>query len=303
MSVQSTVVFADLYGSTGVFEALGNAKATEVVTQATAWVAQRCTAHGGRVVKFLGDGVLILFEDSTKAVLAVMDLQHAYQQLLGRMPPKAYMPLRIGVARGGVEIVADDCYGDAVNIAARLSELTGPHQIWVNSDAIQDGFDLPDERFRMLGPIHIRGRAEPCRVFQVEWQDNLGSDQLTLHAGFEPSKMGGRDALGVHIELRWKEQKSDFNAFDLPLHIGRTHQAEFVVSDARVSRTHARLDWRNGSVVLVDRSSFGCWVRFAGSGTPLLLRREECVLHGKGDIALGTSFSDPSAPVVEFAVT
>ncbi|MBB1073624.1 adenylate/guanylate cyclase domain-containing protein [Rhodoferax sp. 4810] len=303
MSVQSTVVFADLYGSTGVFEALGNAKATEVVTQATAWVAQRCSAHGGKVVKFLGDGVLILFEDSTKAVLAVMDLQHSYQQLLSRMPPKAYMPLRIGVARGGVEIVADDCYGDAVNIAARLSELTGPHQIWVNSEAVLDGFDLPDERFRMLGPIHIRGRAEPCKVFQVEWQDNLGSEQLTIHAGFEASKLGGRDALGVHIELSWENQMSSFNAFDLPVHIGRTHQVEFVVSDARVSRTHARLDWRNGSVVLVDLSSFGCWVRFAGSGSVLLLRREECVLHGQGEIALGTSFSDPSAPVVKFILT
>lgn len=302
MSVQTTVVFADLYGSTGVFEALGNAKATEVVTQATAWVAQRCSAHGGRVVKFLGDGVLILFEDSTKAVLAVMDLQRSYQQLLGRTPPKAYMPLRIGVARGAVEIVADDCYGDAVNIAARLSELTGPHQIWVNSEAVQDGFDLPDERFRPLGPIHIRGRAEPCRVFQVEWQDNLGADQLTINAGFEPTNLGGRDALGVHVELRWREQRSGFNAFDLPLHIGRTHQADFVVSDARVSRTHARLDWRNGSVVLVDLSSFGCWVRFAGSGSNMLLRREECVLHGKGEIALGSSFSDPKAPVVEFEV-
>jgi len=304
MSVQSTVVFADLFGSTGVFEALGNAKATELVTQATAWVAQRCSAHGGRVVKFLGDGVLIIFEDSTKAVLAVMDLQRSYQQLLGHMPPKAYMPLRIGVARGGVELVADDCYGDAVNIAARLSELTGPHQIWVNSEAMQDGFDLPDERFRLLGPIHIRGRAEPCRVYQIEWQENLGSELLTIHEGFDlSSRFSDRDALGAHIELKWLDQKKSFNAFDLPIHIGRTHQVEFVVTDARVSRTHARLDWRNGSVVLVDLSSYGCWVRFAGSGSDLLLRREECVLHGNGEISLGTPFSDPSAPVVGFAVT
>jgi class 3 adenylate cyclase len=303
MSVQSTVVFADLFGSTGVFEALGNAKATELVTQATAWVAQRCSAQGGRVVKFLGDGVLIIFADSTKAVLAVMDLQRSYQPLLSHFPPKAYMPLRIGVARGGVEIVSDDCYGDAVNIAARLSELTGPHQIWVNSDAIEDGFDVPDERFRQLGPIHIRGRAEPCNVYQVEWQDNQGSELLTIPAGYAlSSRLGGRDVLGAHIELSWAEQKRSFNAFDLPIHIGRTHQVEFVVTDARVSRTHARLDWRNGSVVLVDLSSYGCWIRFSGGGADLLLRREECVLHGRGQIALGTPFSDPSAPVIEFLV-
>jgi adenylate cyclase len=303
MSVQSTVVFADLFGSTGVFESLGNARATELVTQATAWVAQRCSAQGGRVIKFLGDGVLIIFEDSIKAVLAVMDLQRSYQQLLGRMPPKAYMPLRIGVARGSVELVADDCYGDAVNIAARLSELTGPHQIWVNSEAIEDGFDVPDTRFRLLGPIHIRGRAEPCKVYQVEWREEQNSEPLTVPAGFEQfNRPGAKDALGVHIELSWLDQKKSFNAFDLPIHIGRTHQVEFVVADARVSRTHARLDWRNGSVVLVDLSSYGCWVRFAGGGADLLLRREECVLHGRGEIALGTPFIDSSAPVIQFLV-
>lgn len=56
MGVQATVVFADLFGSTGVFESLGNALATEAVTQITTWVGKVCTAHGGTVVKFLGDG-------------------------------------------------------------------------------------------------------------------------------------------------------------------------------------------------------------------------------------------------------
>ena len=303
MSARSTVVFADLYGSRGVFESFGNAKATELVTQATAWVAQRFGAHGGRVIKFLGDGVLIVFEDSTKAVLAAMDLQHAYQQFLGRMPPKAHMPLRIGVARGDVELMHDDCHGEAVNTAIRLSELTGPHQIWVNSDAAQDGFDLPDKAFRLLELIHIRGLAEPCQVFQVEWQDDLASEPLTVPAGIEPSKTGELEALDGHIKLSWGDQTSTFHGVDLPVHVGRSRQLAFVVPDARVSRTHARFDWRNGSVVLVDLSSFGCWVRFAGSGAPLLLRREECVLHGVGDIALGSSFSDPSAPVVEFVVS
>lgn len=303
MSVQATVVFADLFGSTGVFESLGNARATELVTQATGWIAQRCTEHGGRVVKLLGDGVLVIFQDSAQAVNAVIDLQRSYQQVLNQMPPDAFMPLRIGVARGGVEIVADDCYGDAVNIAARLSELTGAHQIWVNREAIEDGFELPDDRFRQLGPIHIRGRAEPCKVYQVEWQENQGGDLLTIQAGFELSAHAAeRDALGVQVELSWLEQRKVFNAFDLPILIGRTHQVDFMVNDARVSRTHARIEWRNGSVVLVDVSSYGCWVRFAGGGADLLLRREECVLHGQGEIALGTSFSDISAPVLAFSV-
>ena len=54
--------------------------------------------------------------------------------------------------------------------------------------------------------------------------------------------------------------------------------------------------------MLVDVSSYGTWVRFAGANAAVLLRREECVLYGSGDIALGAPFSDSSVPVVTFKV-
>ncbi len=303
MGVQSTVVFADLFGSTGVFEALGNAKATQEVTRITAWMAQKFSEHGGRVVKFLGDGVLATFDDSANALHAVVDMQRAYQNLLSHMPPKQYMPLRIGVAHGDVELVDDDCYGDAVNIAARLSELTGPHQIWASSSVITHAGKTADMQIRALGPIHIRGRSEPCTVCQIEWQEDVNSDLFTIAA--PPDSLledVASDALGGQIELSWLDNHKVFKSFELPIFIGRTRQSEFMVNDSRVSRTHARIDWRNGCVVLVDVSSYGSWVRFSGGGADLLLRREECVLHGRGEISLGTAFSDLSAPVISFAV-
>lgn len=303
MGVQSTVVFADLFGSTGVFESLGNARATEVVTQITAWLAEKFKLNDGRVVKFLGDGVLILFKENSDAVAAVVDVQRAYEARLTHVSSGPYMPLRIGVARGDVEMVDEDCYGDAVNIAARLSELTGPHQIWVTREVIEGNQLLPGMRPRLLGPIHVRGRAEPCTVYQIEWQEDIDSEFFTIQSpladGFEESQ---RDILGSQIELTWLDSRKTFKAFELPVHIGRIREAEFVVSDLHVSRKHARLDWRNGSVVLADVSSYGCWVRFFGGGADLLLRREECVLHGRGEISLGTPFSDLSAPVVTFLV-
>ena len=111
------------------------------------------------------------------------------------------------------------------------------------------------------------------------------------------------DVLGGQIELVWMDLKKTFKSFELPIHIGRLRKAQFVVNDPRVSRTHARIDWRNGCVMLVDVSSYGCWVRFSAAGSDLLLRREECVLHGRGEIALGSSFADPSAPIVSFSVS
>lgn len=304
MGAQTTVVFTDLFGSTSAFEALGNARATQAVTQITTWIAAIVESHGGRVVKMLGDGVLALFGDNRSAINAVVELQRTHQKRMTLIPPANRMPIRIGVASGEVEIVAGDCYGDAVNVAARLSDLSGPHQIWVNSAALDGANEAEGVRFRMLGPISIRGRAEPCTVYQVDWQEDVASDFLTMQADLDPMGDAGQtDALGGQIELTWLDTKKTFKSFELPIHIGRVRQVEFVINDPRVSRTHARIDWRNGSVMLVDVSSYGCWLRFSGGGSDLLLRREECVLHGRGEIALGSSFADLSAPTVSFSVS
>jgi class 3 adenylate cyclase len=304
MSLHTTVVFTDLFGSTSVFEALGNARATSAVTKITTWIASVVEAHGGRVIKMLGDGVLALFQDNATAIDAVVEMQREHQKRMALISLDKQIPIKIGVASGDVEMVDGDCYGDAVNVAARLSDLSGPHQIWANSAALHGADEADGVRFRILGPISIRGRAEPCNVYQVEWQDDVTSDFLTvqadLDAHLDPTHF---DVLGGQIELSWMESRKTFKSFELPIHIGRVRQAGFVVNDPRVSRTHARIDWRNGSVTLVDVSSYGCWVRFSGGGSDLLLRREECVLHGEGEIALGSSFADVSAPIVKFSVS
>ena len=136
MGVHTTVVFTDLHGSTAVFEALGNALATETVTQITTWVGQQCVLSGGRLVKTLGDGVLAMFPDGQSAINAVVEIQRAHSKRITRSPIALRMPMRIGVASGDVEIVAGDCYGDAVNVASRLCDLCGPYQIWANEAAV-----------------------------------------------------------------------------------------------------------------------------------------------------------------------
>ena len=252
----------------------------------------------------MGDGVLALFYNNRSAINAVVEIQRKHQERMAKVALAHRLPIRIGVACGDVEIVSNDCYGDAVNVAARLSDLSGANQIWANAAALEGINEAEGVRFRVLGPISIRGRAEPCSVHQVDWEDDAASSLLTRQSDmvplFDPSEV---DTLGGQIELIWMDVRKSFKSFDLPIHIGRLRQAEFVVDDPRVSRTHARIDWRNGSMILVDLSSYGCWLRFSGDGSDLLLRREECVLHGQGEISLGSSFVDPSAPTVRFMVS
>ena len=96
-----TVVFADLTGSTGVFEALGNAKATQAITRLTDWLGRVCVAKGGMVVKNLGDGVLMVFVLNSDAVEAVIEMQRLHAERIKTWPDKLKMRLQVGLSGSG----------------------------------------------------------------------------------------------------------------------------------------------------------------------------------------------------------
>jgi adenylate cyclase len=303
MGVHTTVVFADLMGSTGLFEATGNAKASRAVTGLTQWMCEVFVAHGGRIVKTLGDGVFAVFPTGAAAITAVVEIQRIHQKQHSGHQSGMNLPIRVGVASGEVEFISGDCYGDAVNLAARLSDLSGPNQIWAASNVVLGVDEAFGVRFRPLGPIVIRGRTEACPVHQVEWRVDEHTDFLTQPADFGAAIASSDfDALGGQIDLSWLDMRKAFKSFEMPFYIGRGSQAGFAINDPRVSREHARIEWRNGSVMIVDISTYGCWLRFSGGGADLMLRRDECVLHGQGEIALGASFADISVPTVAFSV-
>lgn len=302
MSVLSTMVFADLSGSTALYEALGNERATEAVTQLTQWIAEAMQGHGGRVVKKLGDGVLGVFGDASGAVLAMATMLRQHKSRQDRWPHPLRMEVRVGVASGEVVDVDGDCYGDAVNVAARLCERAGPAEIWATETTVLLAGSAPDVWYRKLGLMDIRGKAEPLMLYQVEWREDEAPDSLTMQAALA-SQFAPADSILGQIQFSWHGVNHTFTSADAPVLVGRAQHAQLCINDPRVSRLHARIDWRHSGFVLTDMSSFGTWVRFEGSDAPVRLRRDGCILHGMGHIALGVSFQEPSAPVMRFAVS
>ncbi|MDH4450343.1 MAG: adenylate/guanylate cyclase domain-containing protein [Rhodoferax sp.] len=303
MGIQSTVVFTDLHGSTAVFGALGNALATETVTGITSWITQVAKAFGCHFVKTLGDGVMVAFHDRHQALGFVVDVQRGHEHNEHGWTDEVPIPIRIGIAAGEVEAHRGDYFGDAVNVAARLCDLCGPNQIWA-SDTVMDPVHPWDHvKTRALGAIDIRGRPHPCNVLQIEWREEEPSELLTMQGASPEDADPTRDALGKEIRLEYDGHHTVFRSYELPVHIGRIKSAQFVVPDARVSRSHAQLIWRNGGVILADLSTYGTWVRFADDPTShILLRRDECILHGRGWLALGASFAEPTMPCIQFAI-
>jgi class 3 adenylate cyclase len=302
MTDRTTVVFADLAGSTGVFEALGNARATEAITGLTQWIASLCERHKGRVVKMLGDGVLAVFPDARTALAGVVALQRGHARQVEQWPGPLRMRLQIGVAAGEVIEVDGDCYGDAVIVASRLSDLAGPEQIWATASVVaQLRRPMAGVGMRSLGPIRLRGMSKDTEVFRIDWQEDSASNYLT-QAGALTDRPAPGPMVSGGIRLAWLDQWRSFSARQMPIHLGRADEAQFPVQHQRVSRIHARVDWRDGNFMLTDMSSYGTWVRFSGGASELALRRSECVLVGTGEITLGAPFEDLTAPRVTFEV-
>jgi len=309
-----TIAFIDLTGSTAAYQALGNEEVANVISKITQWIGRVCEAHEGRIVKFLGDGVLAEFNCSASAVTASVFLQQQHSARIRQWPDPLRMGLKIGLAAGPVVRMGDDAYGDPVNLAARLSDMSGPNAIWATESVINLLHDeraaseagdsrLDAVRYRSLGLIHIRGVAHPHPIFQVEWNDEVPTDLMTVRGSLQDLENSELDGSNSNIVLAWLDINKLFLNGELPIDIGRAVSCAFVVSDQRVSRKHASIDWVNGAFVLTDLSTYGTWVRFAGdAGSETQLRRSQCILHSSGEMALGASFSDFSAPVLSFRV-
>ncbi len=301
MRTFATVVFADLSGSAALYESLGNERASQTVTRLTHWMGAAVERHGGRVVKELGDGVLSVFTEAAVAVAAAADIQRTHQINIARSPLAVRMPVRIGVASGEIVELDGDTYGDAVNVASRLCERATAHEIWVTDSTAVDAGCVPRVRLRRLGAFDIRGKTEAQVIYQAEWRDDEPQGLMTQQAGLHsvPAPLTSGRAT---VELLWVDEVRVFGVAQVPVHIGRSPEAQCRVHDPRVSRMHARIDWRQGAFVLTDLSSFGSWVQFHSSNAELRLRRDACMLHGTGCISLGMPFGS-AAPTLEFSVT
>lgn len=297
------MVFADISGSTTLYDVLGNAEATHAVTTLTRQMGLAIKHGGGRVVKKLGDGVLGVFGDSAVAAMAVVQLMREQHLAMCNLPESHRLAVRVGLCCGEVVEVEGDTYGDAVNVAARLCELAGPGEILATQETVQ-GVPPGSIGLVRMGHMEMRGKAEPVVAYQIEWREDSSTEMLTVQGGL-PSEMGtlGVRAAGGKLQFDWQGTRQTFNAAAGMLYIGRGANCHVRVDDPRISRMHARVDWRQGSAVLTDLSSFGTWVRFADGGAPVQLRRESCLLHGEGEIAMSVPFADTAAPVLRFLVS
>src|SRR5262249_32522285 len=123
--------------------------------------------HHGRVVKVMGDGVLVEFASAVNAVACAVELQKRMASANDGLPEERRIVLRIGINLGDLVVEGSDLYGDGVNIAARLQAMAEPGGIYASQTVRNHVRNKIELEFEDLGERPVRNIAEPVRVYRI----------------------------------------------------------------------------------------------------------------------------------------
>ncbi len=286
------ILFADISGSTALYDKLGNEVALQMVTRTLSILTGITLEHRGKLIKTIGDEIMCTFPDAETAIQAAMAMQQAIED----QRPGGQQPIyvRIGVHYGEVLLERNDAFGDTVNLAARITAITRARQI-LTSQAVVDA--LPRsllKRTRSVMRTEFRGKAQEFEVFQVLWeQEDTTSTRIGIQAFRKPS-LSRKELLlryGTQVLTLGEQRRSAL--------LGRADDCDLVMPDSLASRQHARIEYNFGKFLLTDHSVNGTFIRFS-DGQIIQLHQQQIVLHGAGAICLGRSFAEAGGDVIEY---
>lgn len=281
------VLFADIAGSTRLYETLGDERAFATVGRSVAGMGDACRTFHGRVVKTIGDEVMSVFATADAAAQAAIAMQSSLA-----LDPDA--PQRVAIRIGfhfGPAIERDgDVFGDSVNVAARLVGLANASQVMTSKATAAVLAPWLRARVRGLGALAVKGKHDDLDVCELVWQDT-NDDLTTLSTRLELPR--------TRLAVRHDGTEIVLDEARRALAFGRDAQNDVVIADRLASRMHAHVEKRREHFVLVDHSSNGTYVTREGE-PEIVLRREELVLRGRGRISFGHAYATDPSESVEF---
>lgn len=283
------ILFADISGSTKLYETLGNSKAQRIVDQCLGILTGVTENQKGTVIKKIGDELMCTFESVDQAARAAAEMQQSLKMALayGKFEVTT-LHIRVGFHAGPVIVATGDVFGDAVNVAARVTAQTKAGQVLTTSTTLELLSPEIRTRTRFIDRVGVKGKSEDLELFELLWEfENL----TVVEDAFRPSSAAGR------IRLNYNGVEVALNKDRPALRFGRGAENDFVIPDTQASRLHARVELRRDRFVLVDQSLNGTYVTVE-SEPEVCLRRDELALKGAGVISLGRSInSDASIPI------
>jgi class 3 adenylate cyclase len=140
-------------------EEQGDEAAAELASDLASVVQESSRTHGGRPVKWLGDGVMFHFSDPGAAIRSGLELVEQTEKALS-------VPARIGINAGAVIVQEGDYFGRTVNVAARIADYAKPHEVLVSDEAKRNA-GVADVEFELVGDVSLKGVSRSVRLHRA----------------------------------------------------------------------------------------------------------------------------------------
>jgi class 3 adenylate cyclase len=284
------ILFADICGSTRLYETLGDTQASAAIGACLKRIEEIGQAHRGELIKTIGDEIMMVFPQPDDAAAAAQNMHLAAGSLpAGNGQP---MTLHIGFHLGSALREDKDVLGDGVNVAARLVTLAKPGQTLSSAATLRQLSNDWLNLARQVDHTLVRGKTGQITLYELLWQPEHATRMVeraqAQHAG-----------TATRLRLRYRDQEVELGPDHPIVTLGRADSCDLVIKHDLASRLHARVEYRKDRFLLTDQSTNGTYVR-PQQGTTLFIRRDTQPIHGIGLIGLGEMVTEASPDAVQF---
>ncbi len=288
------ILFADVAKSTHLYEVLGDTVAKKLIDHCISLMSKVTAEHHGTVIKTIGDEIMCTFPSALDAIEAGKAMHEALEQMTVKDKPDFEPPnIYVGIQFGPVIREEGDVFGDAVNVAARMVALAKQRQIITTEETVEAL--PPGHQFSVqcIDKTTVKGKSGEFKIYEVVWEEH--DVTVMLDDSFDSQALKGR------LELKIGDQLFEVDDSQPIATLGRQPHNDLVVASNRVSRSHARVEYRRGKFVFIDQSSNGSFVVVQGKES-VHLKRDEAPLIGKGIIGLGQDVTPESPEAIHYSI-
>jgi class 3 adenylate cyclase len=292
MENKYAIMFADVVGSTNLYDTLGNEIAEKRIAECVGIMSTITSDNHGRVIKTIGDEIMACFGTASDAARAALEMQNTMES------SEDNPSIRVGLAYGEAIDRDGDIYGDAVNVAARMAGVAKAKQIITTEYLVKELDARLAEKSRLFDTAKVKGKDEELKIYQINWEEE---SKVTKFATAHDIKKVSGSTVAIALKFAGEERLYTNEDVKKALSIGRDKNNDIAIEAGYASRSHVDLDFRRGKFVLIDHSTNGTYIRFKGQDD-IFIRREELPLMGEGVINLGEAITDDSPGQISFNI-
>lgn len=278
--LEVAILFADVVGSTQLYEQYGDVKASETVAHCLDVMKDATHQFSGKVIKTIGDEVMSTFPTVDDAMGAAGQMQARISGDEATGDDHIPVTIRIGCHFGPIVEEQNDIFGAAVHTANRMTSQAKAGQIVISGTTVERMSPDWQAQTRQIDVATVRGRLDEVALFELLWQPDEATSMLPTIEWESKARNASR------LVLTFRDTRVVVNDQKKQINMGRAEDNDLVVKGNLISRIHARIEKRRGKFLLVDQSTNGTFLQNA-HGEETFVRRDSTELSGEGVIGLG----------------